>query len=107
MTGGPVDVHAGILRPEMMLRMAEAEKAELRAALEKAAREVVRLRGQLHQAQAEFCALILQAGGTATVAPEELARKFTVKVRQDPATQARTYTVSVDDPGPKITLVES
>jgi hypothetical protein len=94
------DALTGILRPEVMLRTAQAEITDLRARLAASADVILRLERQLGQATATFCAAVLQAGGSVTLTPEEQSGTFRLQRHEDPATHARTFTVT-REPGPR------
>ena len=91
-------VSGSLMKPEVMLRMAqaelEAELDELRATVLAANELLERVSAQLQQATLAFAALVLQHGGEATITQEEMRNVFTMQRKIDPATKALTYKVT-------------
>lgn len=83
---------AGILTTEAMLRMSQTEIDQLRARLTRADEAVKGLLAEVQVTSVFFCALIVQAGGTATITQEEIKALYSMGRRQDPATHALTFT---------------
>jgi hypothetical protein len=90
----PVLPFEGILKPEAMLRQAQAEVTELRKALEHGAMVLAQLESRLQTATLSFCAAAVQAGGVVTVTRDELDGTYSLKRHEDPATHAVTWTVT-------------
>ncbi len=72
------DPVSNILKPETMLRMAQSEIEELRAAVLAADELLERVSAQFQQATLAFAALVLQHGGEATITQEEMRNVFTM-----------------------------
>ncbi|MFZ5785507.1 MAG: hypothetical protein ACOY3Y_03600 [Acidobacteriota bacterium] len=100
------DTYTGILRPEAMLRTAQAEVNELKARLVEAAEIFRRLEGQVERATASFCAAVLQAGGEITFTRQELRGRFRLQRRVDPATHAVTFAVTREPDPPALEAVQ-
>lgn len=83
----------GILRPEVMLRTAQAEINGLKQVAYQRQLEVIDLQVKLDIATRTFCATVLQAGGSVVVTPDEMQGPFSMGRREDPATRAITWTV--------------
>jgi hypothetical protein len=88
------DPVTGILKPEVALRMAQADVDELRIAVLAADDLLEKLKAQLQHATLAFAALVLQHGGEATITQEEMRAVFTMQRKVDPATKALTYKVT-------------
>jgi hypothetical protein len=88
-----VPTGAGILKTETMLRAAQGEINALRAQLNAANEAGERLMNAVIGASSYCNALVVQAGGSATITREEVQAAYEVSRRDDPATHAVTFTV--------------
>jgi len=89
---GPTLVTAGILKPEVMLRQAQAEVEQLRRIAGALQAKVAELTAAVDTATTCFAAVIVQLGGRATITEDELAATYRFGLRRiEPSTHARVF----------------
>jgi len=101
---GPTLVTAGILKPEVMLRQAQAQIDELRQYVAMLEAQVRQLDVQVKDATRSFATLVVQCGGEVLIERAEWSKPFTLQRREDPVTHDRTWMATrppiVVQPGP-------
>ena len=89
---GPKLVTAGILRPEAMLRQAQAEIEQLGRIAGALQAKVAELNTAVDTATKCFAAAVVQLGGTVTITEDELAATYRFGLRRiEPSTHARIF----------------
>lgn len=96
----------GILKPEAMLRQAQAEVNALKARVQQLQEVVRRLEGQIHTSTLSFCAVAVQAGGEVTISRDEVTADYNLQRREDPATHAVTWKVERQTMGSQASPVQ-